>query len=59
MSVPKYKRLLNEEESYETAETMDPKLYRAIMEDDILEFVRGIEHGSLDRPHSPPASCCN
>lgn len=57
MSVPKYPGLLDEEESYETAETMDPKLYRAIMEDDILEFVRGVEHGFLDRPHNPPASC--
>ncbi|KAL8510988.1 hypothetical protein ACS0TY_017708 [Phlomoides rotata] len=57
MSVPKYPGLLEEEESYETAETMDPNLYRAIMEDDILEFVRGIEHGFVDQPHNPPASC--
>ncbi|KAI3465740.1 hypothetical protein Pfo_022403 [Paulownia fortunei] len=57
MSVPKYPGLLEEEEeSYETAETMDPKLYRATTEGDILEFARAMEQ-ALDRHHSPPASC--
>ncbi|KAL1567696.1 protein ACCELERATED CELL DEATH 6-like [Salvia divinorum] len=54
MSVPKYPGLLDEEESYETAQTMDPKLYRAIMKDDILEFVRAME---CDRQHGPTVSC--
>lgn len=57
MSVPKYPGLIDEEGSYETAQTMDPKLYRAIMEDDILEFVRAMEHGVPDRQHSLTASC--
>ncbi|XP_057796409.1 protein ACCELERATED CELL DEATH 6-like [Salvia miltiorrhiza] len=54
MSVPKYPGLLDEEESYETAQTMDPKLYRAIMKDDILEFVRAMD---CDRQHGPTVSC--
>ena len=54
MSVHKYPGLLDEEESYETAQTMDPKLYRAIMKDDILEFVRAME---CDRQHGPTVSC--
>ncbi|EYU26166.1 hypothetical protein MIMGU_mgv1a003985mg [Erythranthe guttata] len=57
MSVPKYPGLLEEEETYETAENMDPQLYRATTEGDILEFVRAMEEGTLDRHHSPPASC--
>ncbi|KAG8364699.1 hypothetical protein BUALT_Bualt18G0025700 [Buddleja alternifolia] len=59
MSVPKYPGLLEEgeEESHETTETMDPQLYRATTEGDILEFVRAIEHGTIGRHHNPPASC--
>ncbi|EYU26163.1 hypothetical protein MIMGU_mgv1a017728mg, partial [Erythranthe guttata] len=49
--------LLEEEETYETAKNMDPQLYRATTEGDILEFVRAMEEGTLDRHHSPPASC--
>ncbi|KAL0406313.1 UNVERIFIED_CONTAM: hypothetical protein Slati_3945200 [Sesamum latifolium] len=59
MSVPKNPGLLEEEEeeSYSTAETMDPELYRATIEGDILRFVRAMEQGQPDRYHSPPASC--
>ncbi|GFP78779.1 ankyrin repeat-containing protein at5g02620 [Phtheirospermum japonicum] len=57
MSMPKYQAFLEEEvESYETLETMDPKLYRATTEGDILEFARALEE-TLDGPHSPIASC--
>lgn len=57
MSIPKYPGLQEEEESYETAENMDPNLYRATTEGDILEFVRAMEQGTLGHHHSPPASC--
>lgn len=58
MSVPKYPGLSEEvEESYETADTMDPKLYRATTGGDILEFVRAMEHVTVDRHHDPPATC--
>lgn len=57
MSVPKYPGLPEEEESYETAETMDPELYRATTEGDILEFVRAMEQGIVDHHHSQPMSC--
>ncbi|KAL3821487.1 hypothetical protein ACJIZ3_007392 [Penstemon smallii] len=60
MSVIKYPGLLEEEEeekSQETAETMDPELYRATTEGDILDFVRAMEQGTMDRHHHPPASC--
>ncbi|PIN06264.1 26S proteasome regulatory complex, subunit PSMD10 [Handroanthus impetiginosus] len=58
MSRPKYPGLLEEEEeNYETVDTMDPKLYRATTEGDILEFIRAIEQGTIDQHHSPPASC--
>ncbi|KAK6141116.1 hypothetical protein DH2020_025136 [Rehmannia glutinosa] len=58
MYVPKYPSLLEEEEeeTYQTAETMDPKLYRATTEGDILEFARALEQAH-DRYHTPPASC--
>ncbi|KAL0311525.1 UNVERIFIED_CONTAM: protein ACCELERATED CELL DEATH 6 [Sesamum angustifolium] len=59
MSVPKNPGLLEEEEeeSYSTAETMDPELYKATTEGDILRFARAMEQGPPDRYHSPPASC--
>ncbi|KAA8525052.1 hypothetical protein F0562_011454 [Nyssa sinensis] len=58
MSVPKGPGLEGEEEErYETAESMDPKLYRATTEGDILEFIRAMERGLDDRQHGPPASC--
>ncbi|KAL3632301.1 hypothetical protein CASFOL_025285 [Castilleja foliolosa] len=47
MSMPKY---------LDNYETMDPKLYRATTQGDILEFVRALEE-TLDRPHSLIASC--
>ncbi|KAK6142623.1 hypothetical protein DH2020_022971 [Rehmannia glutinosa] len=58
MYVPKYPGLLEEEEeeTYQTAETMDPKLYRATTEGDILEFARALEQAH-DQYHTPPASC--
>lgn len=55
MSVPKHPSLLDEEESYETAQIMDPKLYRALMKDDILEFFRAMDRETHD--HAPAASC--
>ncbi|KAL2557821.1 Ankyrin repeat family protein [Forsythia ovata] len=58
MSVPKYPGLLEEvEENYETAETMDPELYRATTEGEILEFVKAMEHVAVDTHHDPLASC--
>ncbi|KAA8525047.1 hypothetical protein F0562_011459 [Nyssa sinensis] len=58
MSVPKGPGLEGEEEElYGTAESMDPKLYRATTEGDILEFIRAMERGLEDRQHGPPASC--
>ncbi|XP_057461839.1 protein ACCELERATED CELL DEATH 6-like [Actinidia eriantha] len=47
-----------EEEGYGVAESMDPDLYRATTEGDILEFIRAMERaGPLDRPYGPPAAC--
>ncbi|KAI8007063.1 Protein ACCELERATED CELL DEATH 6 [Camellia lanceoleosa] len=61
MSVPKFPGLLEEEEeeqeSYGTAESMDPELYRATTEGDILEFIRAMEQGPLDRQHGSSATC--
>ncbi|KAK2970548.1 hypothetical protein RJ640_008672 [Escallonia rubra] len=60
MSVPKKPSLLGEEEEeeiYGTAESMDPQLYRAATEGDILEFIKAMERVVDDRHHSPPATC--
>ncbi|THG13656.1 protein ACCELERATED CELL DEATH 6-like [Camellia sinensis] len=61
MSVPKFPGLLEEEEeeqgSYGTAESMDPELYRATTEGDILEFIQAMEQGPLDRQYGSSATC--
>lgn len=58
MSVPKNNQLNEEEEeSYGTAESMDPELYRATIEGDILKFIRAMERGEPDRQNGPPATC--
>ncbi|KAI8551699.1 hypothetical protein RHMOL_Rhmol06G0206400 [Rhododendron molle] len=60
MSVPKNPGLLEEgeeEESYGMVESMDPELYRAITEGDILEFIKAMEHGTLDRHYQSSAGC--
>ncbi|XP_058217963.1 protein ACCELERATED CELL DEATH 6-like [Rhododendron vialii] len=60
MSVPKNPALLEEreeEESYGTAESMDPELYRATTEGDILEFIKAMENGTLDRQYYSSAGC--
>ncbi|KAG5545351.1 hypothetical protein RHGRI_017726 [Rhododendron griersonianum] len=60
MSVPKNPGLLEEreeEESYGTSESMDPELYRATTEGDILEFIKAMEHGTLDRQYHSSAGC--
>ncbi|KAF7141829.1 hypothetical protein RHSIM_Rhsim06G0145000 [Rhododendron simsii] len=62
MSVPKNPGLAEEgeeeeEESYGTAESMDPELYRATIEGDILEFIKAMEHGTLDRQYHSSAGC--
>ncbi|KAE9457630.1 hypothetical protein C3L33_10461, partial [Rhododendron williamsianum] len=60
MSVPKNPALLEEqeeEESYGTSESMDPELYRATTEGDILEFIKAMEHGTLDRQYHSSAGC--
>ncbi|XP_058217966.1 protein ACCELERATED CELL DEATH 6-like [Rhododendron vialii] len=46
-----------EEESYGTAESMDPELYRATTEGDILDFIKAMEHGTLDRQYHSLAGC--
>ncbi|KAF7141413.1 hypothetical protein RHSIM_Rhsim06G0144500 [Rhododendron simsii] len=60
MSVPKNPGLLEEggeEESYGMEESMDPELYRATTEGDILEFITAMEHGTLDRHYQSSAGC--
>ncbi|KAI8551696.1 hypothetical protein RHMOL_Rhmol06G0206100 [Rhododendron molle] len=64
MSVPKNPGLAEEgeegeeeEESYGTAESMDPELYRATTEGDILEFIKAMKHGTLDRQYHSSAGC--
>ncbi|KAH7860883.1 hypothetical protein Vadar_019089 [Vaccinium darrowii] len=60
MSEPTYPGLLEEggeEESYGTAESMDPGLYRATIEGDILEFIKAMEHGQLYRQYHSSAGC--
>ncbi|XP_058217971.1 protein ACCELERATED CELL DEATH 6-like [Rhododendron vialii] len=60
MSVPKNPGLLEEgeeEESYGMVESMDPELYRATTEGDILEFIKAMEHGTLDRHNQSSAGC--
>ncbi|XP_047313872.1 protein ACCELERATED CELL DEATH 6-like [Impatiens glandulifera] len=56
MSVPKDPGLLEEEEeiSFGSVEAMDPDLYRATKEGDILEFIKSMEICHLD---SPVTSC--
>lgn len=47
-----------DEEYYGTAESMDPQLYRATVEGDILEFIKAMERGPFDHPNDPvPAAC--
>ncbi|KAE9457629.1 hypothetical protein C3L33_10467, partial [Rhododendron williamsianum] len=46
-----------EEESYGTSESMDRGLYRATTEGDILEFIKEMEHGTLDRQYHSSAGC--
>ncbi|KAG5545347.1 hypothetical protein RHGRI_017722 [Rhododendron griersonianum] len=60
MSVPKNPALSEEreeEESYGTSESMDPELYRATTEGDILEFIKAMEHGTLDWQYHSSAGC--
>ncbi|KAG5545350.1 hypothetical protein RHGRI_017725 [Rhododendron griersonianum] len=60
MSAPKNPGLLEEgeeEESYGMAESMDPELYRATTEGDILEFIKAMEHGTLHRHYHSSAGC--
>ncbi|XP_058217969.1 protein ACCELERATED CELL DEATH 6-like isoform X1 [Rhododendron vialii] len=60
MSVPKNPGLLEEgeeEESYGTSESMDPELYRATTKGDILEFIKAMEHGTLERQYHSSAGC--
>ncbi|KAE9457627.1 hypothetical protein C3L33_10465, partial [Rhododendron williamsianum] len=60
MSIPKNPGLLEEgeeEESYGMVESMDPELYRATTEGDILEFIKAMEHGTLDRHYQSSAGC--
>ncbi|XP_059663867.1 protein ACCELERATED CELL DEATH 6-like [Cornus florida] len=50
--------LSEDEQSYGTAEFMDPELYRATTEGDILEFIRAMETSPADGSHyNPPATC--
>lgn len=60
MSVPRYPGLSEEEqdqESYGVVETMDPELYKAAVEGDILEFARAMENCTMDRHDNLLASC--
>ncbi|KAL3509398.1 hypothetical protein ACH5RR_028799 [Cinchona calisaya] len=59
MSVPVYHSFLEEDdqESYGAAETMDPELYKATVEGDLLEFAIAMDKWPLDRHHYLPASC--
>ncbi|RVW21013.1 hypothetical protein CK203_111423 [Vitis vinifera] len=45
-------------EDYVTASSMDPDLYRATIQGDILEFIKAVEQGPDNRHAGVPAASC-
>ncbi|KAL6330173.1 hypothetical protein AAG906_040094 [Vitis piasezkii] len=45
-------------EDYVTASSMDPDLYRATIQGDILEFIKAVEQGPDNRHAGVPAATC-